>query len=537
MEFEKTMIQSYKQKYALAASYDAILIGSGIGCLATAVCLSKAGRRCLILERHYTAGGYTHVFKRKGYEWDVGIHYIGEVKREHSVLRHLFDYLSDGALEWADMGEVYDRMVIGEQIFDFPKGVEAFKQQMKTYFPEEAEAIDRYVELVFETTRASRKYYASKVLPPLIQRFIGARLQRSYLEYAGRTTLEVLQGLTDNALLIKVLTGQYGDYGLPPAQSSFGMHASVAKHYFWGGSYPVGGSSRIIETVDPILEANGSTIFTNAEVEEVLVEKGKATGVRMSDGQVFEAGTVISGVGVMNTFQQLLPSELSKKIGYEAKLKKVSPSAAHACLYIGLNGSPEELQLPKANYWVYPEDLGHDEAVARYEKDPDAPFPVVYISFPAAKDPSWSERYPGKSAIDIITVMPYELFEAWEDTRWKKRGPEYDTLKEKYAQRLLAALYKLEPQLKNKVDCYELSTPITTRHFMNYQKGELYGIQHDPSRYFQKFLQPRTPIKNLYLTGQDIVTAGVGGALFAGFLTASVLLKKNMVKAAMSYQV
>ncbi|HAA16953.1 MAG TPA: FAD-dependent oxidoreductase, partial [Cytophagales bacterium] len=79
------MVQSYKQKHTVADHYDAIFIGTGIGCLATAACLAKEGQKVLLLERHYTAGGYTHVFKRRGYEWDVGIHYIGEVTREKAV--------------------------------------------------------------------------------------------------------------------------------------------------------------------------------------------------------------------------------------------------------------------------------------------------------------------------------------------------------------------------------------------------------------------------------------------------------------------
>ena len=101
------------------------------------------------------------------------------------------------------------------------------------------------------------------------------------------------------------------------------------------------------------------------------------------------------------------------------------------------------------------------------------------------------------------------------------------------AQRLLEVLYEREPQVRGKIDHYELSTPVTTRHFMNYEKGELYGLDHDPSRYQQRFLQPRTPIKNFFLTGQDVVTAGVGGALFAGYLTASAMTGKNYVKKAM----
>jgi all-trans-retinol 13,14-reductase len=94
----------------------------------------------------------------------------------------------------------------------------------------------------------------------------------------------------------------------------------------------------------------------------------------------------------------------------------------------------------------------------------------------------------------------------------------------------LEKLYEQLPQVKGKIKHYELSSPLTTKHFMNYSKGEIYGLDHSPSRFRQKFLVPRTPIKNFYLTGQDIVTAGVGGALFAGLLTASAMTGKNFMK-------
>lgn len=523
------MIQSFKQRHDVKKHYDAILIGSGMGCLAAAACLAKAGKDVLVLERHYTAGGYTHVFKRRGYEWDVGIHYIGEVNRD-GILKRMFDYVTDGELTWADMGEVYDRICIGDNIYDFPKGVGNFKDQMKAYFPGEEQAIDKYVDMVFEASKASRSYYSQKALPRFLQALIGKRLRTPYMAFAGRTTLSMLKDLTDNELLIKVLTAQYGDYGLPPAKSSFAMHASVVKHYFKGASFPIGGSARIAETVDKVLEQHGSTILTNAEVDQVVIEKGKATGVQMADGQVFSADAIISGTGIFNTYTKLLPEQIAQKHKFPSQLAKVQPSFAHACLYIGLHGSPEELNLPKANYWIYPEDLDHDASVDRFVKDSSSPFPVVYISFPAAKDPSWPERYPGKSTIDIITVMPYDMVEKWQNSRWKKRGDEYEAFKADFSERLLEALFAKEPQLRGKVDVHELSSPITTRHFMNYDRGELYGIDHTPERFDQRFLQPRTPIKNFFLTGQDIVTAGVGGALFAGFLTASAVLKKNVVK-------
>ena len=67
----------YKQAQ-LADAWDAIVIGSGIGGLTAAVLLGMhGGKRVLVLERHYVVGGFTHAFRRPGYEWDVGVHYIG----------------------------------------------------------------------------------------------------------------------------------------------------------------------------------------------------------------------------------------------------------------------------------------------------------------------------------------------------------------------------------------------------------------------------------------------------------------------------
>ena len=111
-----------------------------------------------------------------------------------------------------------------------------------------------------------------------------------------------------------------------------------------------------------------------------------------------------------------------------------------------------------------------------------------------------------------------------------KRGEEYDQLKEKITNRLLNHLYDQLPHLKGKIDCYELSSPLTTKNFVNYNKGELYGIDHTPARFSQKFLRPKTPIKGLYLTGQDIVSAGVGGALFSGLITATAITKVDFMK-------
>src|SRR5271165_3845819 len=104
---------SYKQQN-LDNQWDAIVIGSGIGGLATAALLSRyAGKKVLVLERHCTPGGYTHSFNRPGYSWDVGVHYIGQIQNPASPVRAVFDHLTDGQLQWQPMPDVYDRIVIG----------------------------------------------------------------------------------------------------------------------------------------------------------------------------------------------------------------------------------------------------------------------------------------------------------------------------------------------------------------------------------------------------------------------------------------
>mgnify|MGYP003979730909 FL=1 len=524
------MIQSYKQKLELEEHYDAIIIGSGMGSLTTAALLSKEGKKVMVLERHYTAGGFTHVFKRRGYEWDVGIHYIGEVQNPNTAIRKMFDYVSNNQLEWADMGEVYDKIIIGDKTYDFVKGVENFKAQMIEYFPNESKAIQEYINLVFDSNKNMKKFYLEKTLPNFISAFLGFFLKRKYLKYSSKTTYQVISSLTDNKELIKVLTGQYGDYGLPPKQSSFAMHASVAKHYFNGGSFPIGGSSKIASTIDKVIESSKGTILVHAEVDQIIIEDNVAKGVVMYDGKKFYSDLIISGTGVFHTYQKLINEKVRLKHGFEKNLTQVSPSVAHGCLYIGLNRTSEDLKLPKFNLWIYPKDIDHDTAVSNYLKDNDSEFPLVYISFASSKDPSWQSRYPNKSTIDVITLLPYERFSKWEGTKWMKRGDDYNNLKEKITNRLLDHLFNQLPHLKGKIDCHELSSPLTTKNFVNYNKGELYGIDHTPTRFSQKFLRPKMPIKGLYLTGQDIVSAGVGGAMFSGFITATAITKINFMK-------
>lgn len=521
---------SYKKERP-TGSYDAIVIGSGMSGLTAASILSRQGKKVLVLERHYTAGGFTHMFKRKDYEWDVGVHYIGEAHKEGTVLNRMFNYLSDGKLEWEDMGEVYDKIIFGDTVYELHAGVQNFKDQLKEYFPspKDQKAIDEYVNLIFEATAAIRNFFGERILPGFIRTIAGGFMRRKGMRFASMTTKQALLQITDNPKLIGVLCGQYGDYGLPPEQSSFIMHAMVVKHYFNGGSYPVGGSANITNTIAPSILQAGGNIYTNAEVTEILVEGNKAVGVKMLDGEVLYAPTIISSAGIDITYGKLLNESVQQQYGISSHLKEVKPSASHISLYLGAKHTAEELNLSRANLWIYPDNYDHDENLHLYQADENAPLPVAYVSFPGAKDPDFTNRFPGRTTIEVIGFAPYERFQKWENDRWKHRGEEYEAYKEKLGDRLLEQLFRFEPQLRDKIDYRELSSPLSTKHFVGYRHGEIYGLDHTPERFKLRFLQPRTAIKGLFLTGQDIVTAGVGGALFSGAITASSVLRKNVM--------
>lgn len=517
---------SYRH-HAVEGSYDAIVVGSGIGGLATAALLAKhAEMRVLVLERHYTAGGFTHTFRRRGFEWDVGVHYIGQLGNPNTLIRRIFDDITEAKLEWADMGDVYDRVIIGDDTYDFVKGPTQFRDRICSYFPEQTEAIDRYLEAVKATAGSARRYFAEKAMPGAVSALAGGVIRRSGVRNARRTTREVLDEVGASPRLAGVLTAQWGDYGLPPSQSSFFIHALVAGHYLWGGSYPIGGSGRIAETIVPVIESRNGAVYTSAEVETILVEKGRATGVRLTDGNELFAPLVISDAGAHLTFTDLVP-EASEFASLTAAGGLQELSMSHVCLYVGLNRTAEELGLTKPNLWVYPSD-DHDGNLARYAADPTAPLPVAYISFPSAKDPDFGRRYPGKATLEVIGFAPFAWFAPWQGERWSKRGTEYEALKDGLVARLLEQLHQHVPQVDGAIEHMELSSPLSTIHFTGHAEGAVYGLAATPQRFAEQKLRPRTAIKGLYLTGVDVATPGVAGGLMGAMLTASTIVGRDL---------
>jgi len=152
--------------------------------------------------------------------------------------------------------------------------------------------------------------------------------------------MQVLVDLTPNKTLRAVLAYNFGDYGTMPKDVPFVMHAVLVNHFLKGVSYPVGGSSQFAYNMVPVIERGGGKALVRADVSEILVEGGRAVGVKMKkSGQVIRSKLVISGAGLFNT-ATLLPPTVQSKYGKMANCAR--NGVGGLSVYVGLKGSNKE---------------------------------------------------------------------------------------------------------------------------------------------------------------------------------------------------
>ena len=199
--------------------------GSGIGGLTTAALLAKAGKRVLVLEQHDQAGGCCHTFVDKGFEFDTGIHYIGEMA-EGRLTRVLTDQLCEGRMEWERLEEVYDTVMLGvgeggkggRREFPIPSGKGAWEKVLVERFPSEEKGIKKYFELIRQATGTSGLVMGIVKLAPkwLASLLIWSGLLARWFPAVPlftRPLSKVLDSLFTDKDLKAVLAYSFGDYG------------------------------------------------------------------------------------------------------------------------------------------------------------------------------------------------------------------------------------------------------------------------------------------------------------------------------------
>ncbi|MCB1304743.1 MAG: NAD(P)/FAD-dependent oxidoreductase [Leptospiraceae bacterium] len=512
-------------------NYDIIIIGSGMGALATASIMAQfRNKRVLMLERHYVMGGFTHEFGRKRkYSWDVGIHYVGDMY-EGAMLRRLFDIVTKSSVKWKAMPEVFEKFVYPDFTFEVPFSEEEYKGKIIAMFPDEKEAIERYFEDVYKVNQWFGRHNM-KSSEPYVDK-IRAGIQIQGFDTADITTGQYMKKNFQSEKLRALLCSQWGDYGIPPAQSSFVIHCSVACHYFKGGYYPVGGAGQIAESIKPIIEEHGGCVLLSHEVEEILVRDGKACGVRVKnlvprkeDEPVTEyyAPVVISNAGAYTTYNRLLDPSI--QVPFRKSLNDFyanHPVVTSVTLYLGLSKDPREMGFYGENHWIY-SSYDHDANFAAGQSWVGDKKDILgaYLSFPSLKNPEAQTH-----TAEIIGLTDFSSFEKWDATSWKKRGDDYEGLKEEITTKLLGFIDSHYPGFSNMIEYQELSTPLSVKHFTGHPSGSIYGVPAVRERFLSSeapFCQANTPVEGLYLTGADVSSPGIAGALMGAMATVGVI--------------
>ena len=502
------------------------MIGSGIGGLTTAGLLARAaGKRVLVLERHTEPGGLTHTFRRDGASWDVGVHYIGHLS-PGSQGRAYFDYLSGGELEWNRMPNAYDRFVYPGVDLCVSSDPDRYERDLVAAFPQEARAIHRYFQDVQQVTRWVTLGFVQGMVPRP-----AASLLRAAQRLGGRratgTTKAYLDAHFRSPELKAVLASQWGDYGLPPSQSAFAVHALIVSHYLEGAWFPSGGSARIARTFEKGIEQAGGAVRVAQEVTEILTENGAAVGVRVTDHRgaqvnerVYRAPVIVSAIGASNTFNRLLPT--SGKIGRRTEsarrtLKHLGTGTSAVSVFLRLRDDPRSIGIDGGNIWVN-RDLDHEGAQRSSNSLLEGHPHNIFVSFSSLN----SGETPHTA--ELTSFCEAKVFQQWAEHPRGHRGPEYSALKERIARGMLELAESAAPGLTGLVDYAETSTPLTYEHYTAHPAGAFYGSPATPLRFRSRPLGPRTAVSGLFLSGQDAGSTGIMGAMTGGVAAACQVL-------------
>jgi phytoene dehydrogenase-like protein len=502
-------------------TYDVIIIGSGAGGMASAVPLAQAGLKVLVCEQHEVPGGWTHSFTLNGYRFSPGVHYIGGLQPGGN-LRRIYEGLGVSQdMSFCELNpDGYDHIFIGDERFDIPKGRQNFADRLKKRFPSEAQGINAYLDAVPNLMQNLRRL--GRVNSP------GAAVQAvgsaaSVLRWARRSGQDLIDHHVNDPVLKAILAGQSGDHGMPPSQVSAFVHAGITNHYLDGGYYPRGGGFTIPRAFVRALKRAGGELRLQTNVNHILVDNNRATGVILSDGTKIHARYVISNADPEVTLGKLVGREhLSDKL--VRKLDRVEYSTSALSLFFAVDMDLRAAGLDSGNYWFY----DHEDIDALYRLgltahalEAETP-PAMFLTVTTLKDPS--KLHSGHHTCEAFTFVGYDAFNKWAHGKSGAHTADYMALKEDLSWRMFQALERRVPGISEHIVFWSLGTPLTNQHYINATRGNLYGIAKSRTQVGPGAFPIQSEIDGLFMVGASTLSHGVSGATATGIAAAKKIL-------------
>lgn len=516
--------------------FDVIVIGAGIGGLTSAALLSQRGYSVLVLDMHYALGGCATVFHRRGkgqgYEFDVGLHYVGDSGPDGLIPRILRGAGVEDISFLEQDPDGFDTLCFPDFKFRVPRGVEVFRDRLVEMFPGEVRGIDRYVKLLRQVwglmSVHANPVSAFRVLPKSLMA----------LKYANATVKEFLDTCTHDERLRAVLTGQLGVYHQPPSRASLMGHAGVSMHFLQGSFYPSGGGQTLSDRFADVIERNGNKILLRTKAKRIITRDGKVVGVEFENKalgtQVAYAPVVISNADLKQTMLQLVgDDQLSKKASHRVRGYEMSP--AMGVVYLGVKRNFREEGMANTNFRLYPsydfETVYREVAANRFPAQPH-----IFVGNATLKDPdNPALAPPGVTNMQLMSVVP-SSFGAWgvSEEEYKscsyRKSRVYHDNKKAFAESLIHETERVIPGLAKDIVFQEVSTPITLMRYTAASNGTSYGMSLVPWQFLYRRPGPCTDVKGLFLCGASLRTGhGIFGAMTSGVEAAAMVVGRRLV--------
>ena len=250
-------------------SADAVVVGAGLGGLVAASLLARHGRRVVVVEQHSVAGGCATIFRRRGYEFDVGLHYVGAAGPDGALTRVLAAAgVTD--VEFLPLDpEGFDRVLLPGLDFRVPVGVARLRERLVEAFPGERRGIDRYCSWLDRMREGLRAWGR----PWRLAGHLAGSLVRApgFLGAARGSYEQLLAGVTRDPVLRALLAAHHPGYALPPSRASALVGLGIVAHYIDGAYYPRGGGQVLADRLVAAIEARGGEVRLRTRVTAVCI--------------------------------------------------------------------------------------------------------------------------------------------------------------------------------------------------------------------------------------------------------------------------